>query len=54
MALLGIQIRPARAAEIEVDTLLAFAETLLLNIAGAWGECSLDHKQRLQQVIFPK
>jgi site-specific DNA recombinase len=46
--------RLARAAEVEVDTVLDFAESLLLNIAGAWERCTLDQKQRLQQVVFPR
>ena len=33
--------------------MLAFAEDLLLNAAGVWERCSLDHKQRLQRVLLP-
>ena len=43
----------AQAAEMSVDKVLAFAEELLLNVAGVWERCSLDQKQRLQQVLFP-
>jgi site-specific DNA recombinase len=43
----------ARLAETEVDAVLDFAEDLLLNVAGVWERCSLDQKQRLQQVLFP-
>jgi hypothetical protein len=32
---------------------LDFAENLLLNTAGVWQGCSLEQKQRLQQVLFP-
>ncbi len=34
--------------------MLAFAEDLRLNAAGVWERCSLDHKQRLQKVLFPQ
>jgi hypothetical protein len=43
----------ARLAETEIDAVLDFAEDLLLNAAGVWEQCSLDQKQRLQQVLFP-
>ena len=32
--------------------MLDFPENLLLNPAGAWQQCSLEQKQRLQQVLF--
>ena len=44
----------ARSAETEIDAVLDFAEDLLLNAAGVWERCSLDQKQRLQQVLFPR
>ena len=44
----------ARLSEIEVDAVLDFSEALLLNTAGIWERCSLDQKQRLQQVLFPQ
>jgi site-specific DNA recombinase len=44
----------ARLAETDVDTILAFAEDLLLNAAAVWERCSLDQKQRLQGVLFPQ
>ena len=40
--------------EIEVEKVLDFAENLLLDTAGVWQRCSLEQKQRLQQVLFPK
>ena len=43
----------AQASELSVEAVLAFAEELLLNVAGVWERCSLDQKQRLQQVLFP-
>jgi len=33
---------------------VAFAEHVLLSAAMLWVEFSLDQKQRLQQVLFPK
>jgi hypothetical protein len=44
----------ATLAETEIDAVLDFAEDLLLNGAGVWERCSLDQKQRLQQVLFPQ
>jgi len=43
----------AKAAEINLENVIDFAEELLLNVAGVWEHCSLDQKQRLQQVLFP-
>src|SRR5271154_5665985 len=37
-----------------IPALPCFAEDLLLNTAGAWQKCSLEQKQRLQQVLFPR
>src|ERR1019366_8108108 len=54
LAFVEENVRLARAAEVEVDTVLDFAESLLLNIASAWERCTLDQKQRLQQVVFPR
>ena len=43
----------AQATEVRVEKVVEFAEDLLLNVAGAWERCSLDQKQRLQQLLFP-
>ena len=43
----------AQESEVSVEKVLAFAEDLLLNVGGVWERCSLDQKQRLQQVLFP-
>jgi len=43
----------AQASEVSVEKVLEFAEELLLNVAGVWERCSIDQKQRLQQVLFP-
>jgi len=44
----------AKLGEIEIDAVLEFSEKLLLNAAGVWEQASLDQKQRLQQVLFPR
>ena len=47
----------ADAARCEVDDLeglLEFAEGILLDPAQFWMQCSLEQKQRLQQVLFPE
>jgi hypothetical protein len=49
-----LSLSRARMDEIEVEKVLDFAENLLLNPAGVWEQCSLEQKQRLQQVFFPK
>jgi hypothetical protein len=46
-------IDASRSTELDLETVVDFAENLLLNAAGVWQESSLDHKQRLQQVLFP-
>src|SRR5208283_3187331 len=48
------KVNEARQEEIEIDEVLDFAENLLLNAAGVWNQSSLEQKQRLQQVLFPK
>ena len=54
MAVAELNLGQARVGEVEVEKVLDFAENLLLNTAGAWQQCSLEQKQRLQQVLFPK
>ena len=49
-----LNVSRARMDEIEVEKILDFAENLLLNPALIWQRCSLEQKQRLQQVLFPK
>ena len=54
MAEAELRLSEARANEVEVEKVLDFAENLLLNTAGVWERrCSLEQKQRLQQVLFP-
>jgi site-specific DNA recombinase len=54
LALAELNLGRARLDEVEIDTVLDFAENLLLNTAEAWQRCSLEQKQRLQQVLFPQ
>lgn len=54
LAAAELRLSEARLDELEVDKVLEFAEGLLLNAAEVWERCSLDQKQRFQQVLFPK
>ena len=54
LAAAELNLSQARVDEIEVEKVLDFAENLLLNTSGAWQRCSLQQKQRLQQVLFPR
>jgi site-specific DNA recombinase len=47
-------LHDAELEEIDVDGVLNFAGELLGNAAHLWLEASLDQKQRLQKVLFPK
>ena len=51
---LEMKVNEAKQEEIEIDQLLDFSENLLLNAAGMWSESGLEHKQRLQQILFPQ
>jgi hypothetical protein len=53
LATAELNLGQAQLDEIEVEKVLDFAENLLLNTAGVWQQCSLEQKQRLQQVLFP-
>ncbi len=53
LATAELNLGRARMDEVDVEQVLDFAETLLLNTADAWQRCSLEQKQRLQQVLFP-
>ena len=53
LAAAELNLGQARVDEVEVEKVLDSAENLLLNTAGLWQQCSLEQKQRLQQVLFP-
>ena len=40
--------------ELDVERILAFAERILPRASDLWVQASLDYKQRLQQLFFPK
>jgi hypothetical protein len=54
IALAEINERDARIEELDVEAAVSFGEFLLLNASRLWTEMSLEQKQRLQQVIFPR
>ncbi|HEX6503236.1 MAG TPA: recombinase family protein [Terriglobales bacterium] len=54
LATAEFQLSQARSEEIEIEQVLDFGENLLLNAAGVWQRSSLEQKQRLQQVLFPR
>jgi len=54
LAVAELNLGRARLDEVEVEKVLDFAENLLLDTAGVWQSCSLEQKQRLQQVLFPQ
>jgi len=46
--------REATLETYDVESVLNFAEHIILNAARLWMEVSSDQKQRLQKVLFPK
>jgi DNA-directed RNA polymerase subunit RPC12/RpoP len=54
MGLAEMELADARAEELDVEGLLAFAQQVLTNAARLWEQASLDQKQRLQGVLFPR
>ncbi len=48
------RVHDARLDELDVESVLAFAEYVLSNPGRLWGEASLEQKQRLQKVWFPR
>ena len=54
LAVVELERDRARMEEIDVDRVIEFSENLLLDTSTAWQRCSLEQKQRLQQVLFPE
>jgi hypothetical protein len=54
IAALEEELTGADAETLEVDAVIEYAETTLLNAAEFWRTASLDQKQRLQRVLFPE
>ncbi len=53
ITLAEMKANDAKLAEGDIAGLLDFAETILLDPANFWIQCSPEQKQRLQQVLFP-
>lgn len=49
-----MQERDAKLESYDVESVLNFAEHVILNAARLWTEFSSDQKQRLQKVLFPQ
>ena len=49
-----MQERDAKLESYDVESVLNFAEHVILNAARLWTEFSNDQKQRLQKVLFPQ
>jgi len=45
--------RDARKEELDFEAILNFAEFVLRDAGNFWSHCSLEQKQRFQQVLFP-
>ena len=54
MTLLKIDEHTSKLEELDVEGILAFAERVLPRAADLWVQASLDQRQRLQQLFFPK
>ena len=49
-----MELRDAQAEEIEIETVLNFAEMVSTNASNLWKTAPAEQKQRLQQVLFPE
>jgi hypothetical protein len=47
------ELRDAQVDDLEIDTLLRFAESVLSNVAQLWMESNIDQKLIVQKVVFP-
>ncbi len=54
LALAEMEIADAKLEAVDIEGVLAFAETVLTDASGLWTAASLDQKQRLQGVLFPE
>ena len=52
LTLAEMELKDAQAEEIEIDTVLDFAEMLLLNASNLWKAGPAEQKQRLQRVLL--
>ena len=49
-----MELREAELEELDVESVLGFAEQMMLNGSRFWVDCSLSQKQRVQKVLFPE
>ncbi|MBZ5491443.1 MAG: recombinase family protein [Acidobacteriia bacterium] len=54
LTLAEMELREAQAEEIEIETVLDYAEMVLTNASNLWKAAPSEQKQRLQQVLFPE
>jgi site-specific DNA recombinase len=54
LTLAEMELRDAQAEEIEIETVLEYAEMVLTNASNLWKAAPPEQKQRLQQVLFPE
>ncbi|MBZ5533772.1 MAG: recombinase family protein [Acidobacteriia bacterium] len=54
LTLAEMELRDAQAEEIEIETVLDFADMVLTNASNLWKAAPVEQKQRLQQVLFPE
>lgn len=54
IAIVRLEIHDATLEEYDVESVLAFADQVLLDAPRLWAEYDLDQKQRFQNLVFPK
>jgi hypothetical protein len=54
IALASIDLEDARQEEIDVESLLGFAEYVVTNAARLWMEATAEQRPRLQRALFPE
>ena len=54
IAIARMELHEAQIEQINIEGVLGFAETIILDASRLWIEGNLDQRQRLQMVLFPK
>ena len=54
LTLAEMELRDVQSDEMEIATVLDFAQSVLLNASNIWKAAAGEQKQRLQQVLFPE
>jgi hypothetical protein len=54
IAVAEMELWQMSAGTLDVDAVLDFAESVLLNASNLWIAADLQQKRRLQQVLFPE